>query len=275
MNKRGLAFVAKPKRLNDERINGLQDLNLERDRDQAVLNETRCGTASFEQVFRPDQHNHVQPFWNEPTAGRASRKPADKQAKTARGFTIFNGVIVWHESQLERRVSKILQARNDTVAVESQCPVVHHYDDDGVLHQHTCDFFVTLNDGREIAVIVKHEMKREQMLEMIKRIKAGPSCHKFDDIRLITEKYATHEGAENANNILLSRNFHNGAEVQALSEIVDQMKGNFRFGDLMRKCSDEQRRRAAIWRLIDSGHLISHPGEKITELSWLSKRSIH
>ncbi len=46
------------------------------------------------------------------------RKPPATHAKTLRGFSVFKETVVYHESDLERRVSKVLQLRKDVKAIQ-------------------------------------------------------------------------------------------------------------------------------------------------------------
>ncbi|WP_430253086.1 hypothetical protein [Neorhizobium sp. DAR64872/K0K18] len=231
----------------------------------------------------PTTPTHVK-FWNPPVQGpdkrtttRKSRKVRDdgkhnKSSKaTARGFTIFNGVIVQHESELERRFSQSVQARNDVEFVFSQFPRLGWEDDDRTLHHHTADYYVKYRSGLKRAFVVKLERKRAEMEDLIKRIEAYGLDGKVDDIRLVTELYATHERAENARWLLWSRDKHDEMDVAALLSIVEKMQGWFRFGDLLRGSNDPRARRVAIWRLIDSGTLFPPTDEKITEVTWLRR----
>ncbi|WLP56502.1 hypothetical protein [Agrobacterium fabrum] len=99
--------------------------------------------------------------------------PADKQAKTARGHTFFNDNGVYHESELEHRVSSVLQTLSGLRELQSQYPKVHYTDADGVVREHTFDYFVVLKDGARVAVAVKYARKRAQMLDLLNRICAA------------------------------------------------------------------------------------------------------
>lgn len=261
LKRAGLDFLnTRPKKAP---IHGLQDPNLPH----------TVAISYIEPVRAPASATR----WNRPTAGLATRKPPVKQAKTARGWTIHNGVVVWHESELEHRVSLRLQARTDVVHLHSQYPVFNWTDDDGKVRKHTADYFVIFPDGVKLAIVVKHEKKRAQMLDEIERIKADPSFAQVDDIRLLTETYGSIEAAENAKAILWSRRHHDQSEVDTLLAELGKVHAplQFRFGELLRNCATRRTRRIAIWRLIDAGVLISSTGEKINELTWLTRVSAH
>lgn len=206
---------------------------------------------------------------HDPTHGYATRVPATKNAKTARGFTMFNDVKVYHESELEHRNVLRLQARNDVVSVHSQFPVIRYADAGGVLREHVVDFYVEYSDGYRQACIVKQERKRAEMEDLIERLEASRNPKVVDGIKLLTEVHGSHAAAHNAKMVLWSRDYHHQEDVDELLAVVRLLKSWVRFGELLRNCSSIPRRRAAIWRLIDAGILFSSTGEKITELSWL------
>ncbi|MBM7043589.1 hypothetical protein JTP94_00255 [Rhizobium lusitanum] len=209
-------------------------------------------------------------FWNEPTEGHATRRPALRQAKTARGFTIFNGTVVFHESELEHRVSTIMQGRADVRELHSQFPVLSFSDDDGVIHDHTFDYYVVFNDGFRVAIAVKHARKQAQILEMFNRIARQDFSHVADDLRLMTEEDATYEAFYNAHDILRAREHFDTIEYETTLSIAKRLAGRFRFGELLRGCRHVGSRRDAVWQLIDRGHLVPLSRGRISDLSWLT-----
>ncbi|WP_313199109.1 hypothetical protein [Rhizobium sp.] len=222
-------------------------------------------------------------FWNEPVKGPDKRsalrkskkeKPNNSNKASARGFCIFKDVIVQHESELEHSTSLCIQARIGVTKIYSQYPRLPWADDKGVMHQHTADYFAEFQSGYKIAFVVKNEAKREQMLDLIKRIKAHGLNGIVDDVRLVTETYASRERTENARAILWSRHFHDDLDVQALLNIIGPAETWVRFGDLLSGSNDRRARRIAIWRLIDMGILVSTTGEKITEVTWLRRVTV-
>ncbi|QFY62697.1 hypothetical protein FZ934_20165 (plasmid) [Rhizobium grahamii] len=245
----GLDFL--DRRNRDDRIFGLQDKSLR-----------RTLTVPERRVPNPKTLYRL-------THGPAARVPPMKKMKTARGYTIFNNYVVYHESELEHRVSLRLQTRSDVAQLYSQSPVFHYHDDEKKLHRHVADFLAIYKNGFRRAFVVKMERKREEMEELIERIKAHPSSRAVDDIQLLTERYGTIEAAENAEMIRWSRERHDQDDVDELLALLVGKEGWFRLGTLLRDCPSLLRRRVAIWRLIDLGHLFSVTGEKVTELTWL------
>jgi len=213
------------------------------------------------------------------TCGLAVRKPAIKQKATARGGTFFNGVEVYHESELEHRVSLKIQGRNDVRELHSQYPVLLYIGADGEIHRHINDFFVVLDDGRRIAVPVKYNKKKITMKDLILRIrKAGFTAidkddkltvGAVDDMIHISETGATLEDFENAQELLHYRGLHDEIEFQVLLDVVRKLPGAFRMGELFRNCADRGKRRTAIWRLIDHGYLVPVSPGRIDDLAWL------
>lgn len=208
-------------------------------------------------------------YWNEPTEGHATRRPPIRQAKTARGYTIANDTVVFHESELEHRVSTIIQARNDVRELHSQFPVLPFTDVDGVVHKHTFDFYVIFNDDHRVAVAVKYVKKQKQIHDMFRRIEMTTFSHVADDLRLMTELDASYDAFHNAQAILNSREFFDADEYKATRSIASRLAGQFRFGELLRNCSNFGVRRNAIWQLIDHGLLVPLEVERISEMSWL------
>lgn len=181
--------------------------------------------------------------------------------------------MVYHESELEHRVSTITQARSDVRELHSQFPVLPFADDDGVVHKHTFDFYVVFNDGHRVAVAVKHARKQKQILEMFERIAREDFSHVVDDLRLMTEEDATYDAFYNAHEILRSREHFDETEYKTARSIAGQLVGRFRFGELLRDCSELGARRNAVWQLIDHGLLVPLSTERISELTWLKASS--
>ncbi len=209
-----------------------------------------------------------------PHPGLATRKPALKQAKTSRGHSIHRGIILWHESLLELRVSYLLQTWHNVREIHSQYPRVTYVDADGKTRTHTFDYYVVFEDGRRLAIAVKMNRKRAVMLKMLARIEAKGISHKggrrlADETRLMTEKDGNVASFHNCSEILAARETHDPAAVDELREIVRRMTGRFRFMTLLSGCRNVAARRAAIWRLIDLGELVPEGIGRIDELTWL------
>lgn len=178
--------------------------------------------------------------------------------------------MVFHESELEHRVSKIIQARPDVRELHSQFPVLPFADDDGVIHDHTFDYYVVFDDGYRVAVAVKHARKRPQILDMFDRIAMHDYSHVADDLRLLTEEDATYEAFYNAHDILRSREHFDEVEYETARSIAMRLVGRFRFAELLRGCRHIGARRDAVWQLIDRGELVPLGPGRISDLTWLT-----
>ncbi|EUB97524.1 hypothetical protein PMI07_000084 [Rhizobium sp. CF080] len=167
-------------------------------------------------------------------------------------------------------MSTIIQARADVRELHSQFPVLPFADDDGVLHDHTFDFYVVFDDGYRVAIAVKHARKQAQILDMFDRIASHDFSHVADDMRLMTEEDATYEAFYNAHDILRAREHFDEAEYETTLWIAKRLVGRFRFGELLRGCPHIGARRDAVWQLIDHGHLVPLSPGRISDLTWLT-----
>ncbi len=239
-------------------------------RDNTVLEGYRGPTSPRRHAPEdPKTFRHTAPH-----PGLATRKPALKQAKTSRGHSIFRGIILWHESLLELRVSYLLQTWKGVREIHSQYPRVTYIDADGRTRTHTFDYYVVFEDGRRLAIAVKMYRKRAVMLDMLSRIEEAGISHKggrrlADETLLMTQKDATIASFHNCSEILASRETCDPADEHELREIVRRLTGRFRFMTLLSGCQDVAARRAAIWRLIDLGELVPEATGRIDELTWL------
>jgi hypothetical protein len=180
-------------------------------------------------------------------------------------------------------VSVKIQGRNDVKELHSQYPILLWIDAEGKIRKHTCDYFVVFDDGSRLAVAVKYEKKETTMDDLIKRIriagftrydgKGQLTVGAVDDMRHISEVDASIDDFENAQCILAARRHPDAAEYSKLLDLVGKLPGRFRLGELLRNCANIAKRRTAIWRLIDDGHLVAVSSGRIDELAWLRFRS--
>lgn len=210
------------------------------------------------------------------------RKPPATHAKTLRGFSVFKETVVYHESDLERRVSKVLQLRKDVRAIYSQYPVLLYRDAEGIWCEHICDYCVEFDDGDVVAVAVKHARKSVVMNDVLDRIKAEGFLRKnkngtttpgaVSDIRLMTERDATYGAYENAERIMRARRMRDDAEYDRAYAAVQKFHGRFRFGEVLRGCEDRAARRTALLLLIDECVLLTETPGRIDDLTVLMVR---
>ncbi|EJC80815.1 TnsA endonuclease [Rhizobium leguminosarum bv. trifolii WSM2297] len=257
MRKAGLGFVHNRK----AGIAGMQD---------SSLRATGSLMAIAASAPKQAEASEDETFY-EPTHGLALRSTLRKNASASNGFEFFNGIRVYFDSAIEHRCLLRFMTRHDIAEIHSQALLFHYHDDDEKLHKHTIDYLLIYKDGWKDAIVVKPERKRDEMDDLIERMKAHPSSAQVNGFQFLSETYGTIEAAENADFILWSRDFQIDHEVADLLEIVRTIDGYVRFGDLMRSCHDIDERRVAIWRLIDLGVLFSPTGERITELTYLAR----
>ena len=210
------------------------------------------------------------------------RKPPATHGRTLRGSSVFNETVIYHESDLERRVSTLLQLRKDVREIYSQWPVLLYRDAEGKLCEHITDYCVVFDDGDAVAVPVKHARKLAVMQDLMDRIRAEGFLRKnkngtftrgaVSDIRLMTEREATYGAFENAKRILRARRMRIEADYLRAYEIVQKFSGRFRFGELLRGCEDRAVRRTSLLLLIDDGVLIPETQGRIDDLTWLIVR---
>jgi hypothetical protein len=210
------------------------------------------------------------------------RKPPTIHGKTLRGSSVFNETVIYHESDLERRVSTLLQLRKDVQELYSQWPVFLYRDADGVLREHITDYCAVFDNGDAVAVVVKHARKTEAMQDLMERIRAEGFLRKnkngtvtrgaVSDIRLMTERQATYGAFENAKRILRARRMRVDADYLRAQELAQKFSGRFRFGELLRGSDDHAARRTSILLLVDDGVLIPETQGRIDDLTWLIVR---
>lgn len=224
----------------------------------------RCGAAS---------ETGAGPVWIPPGESTGTRLPDKKNVISFRGAIHHfgdNRKVVF-ESMVENRVAKVLLARRDVVELRDQWPEVHYVDAAGVLRSHTFDFWVRLANGKRVAVAVKAaaRVRQSRVVTTLKSIAAQGIGGHADEVALLTDAYATHDEARNAEWKLHARRMRNEAAYQDAFAIVANIRGVVRFHDLLQDASHPAARRIAIWNLIDEGYLAAIEPGRITDLSWL------
>lgn len=260
MKRAGLGFIHKRK----AGIGGMEDPTLR------VTTSPMDFAKSTDRLIRIEDETFY-----EPTHGLALRNPLRKDKSSAKGFEFFNEVRVYFDSEIEHRCLLRLMTRRDIAEIHSQALLFNYHDAQRKPHEHTIDYLIIYKDGWRVGIVIKPERKRDEMEDLIERIKVDPSSAQVDDFQFLSETYGSIEAAENADFIFWSREFEIDQEVSDLLDIVRTINGYVRFGDLLRSCRNIDERRVAVWRLIDLGVLISPTGERITELTYLARNPAH
>lgn len=199
------------------------------------------------------------------------RNVARNSRKNARGFTIFNGHQIQHESQLEQRVSMVLQADNTVADLFSQAVRQDYIDVNGTKTYTIFDFLAIKRDGSHVGVAVKPERYRKRMEAMFGQIAKTAEKVFIDRAVFYSDLDATREKFANARNVLWARGIADPDEVNHLMEFLVSQE-LIEFWDLY----DENEighwgRKAAIWRLIDLGILVPEDdGARIDDFSRLT-----
>jgi hypothetical protein len=210
--------------------------------------------------------------WNPPRRHGGARDVARNSKKTARGFTVFNGVEVEHESGIEEGVSLITQADRRVGQLFSQHKKVLYYDNEGKRRSYTFDYYVVMKDGTKIAVSVKPERHRVREEKLVERIAMTGQYSGIDKFVVYTNAQATRPKIGNARHILWSRQHHDLQEVEKVIDLIG-VRTSIQYWEMFDHGRKNWKREAAIWHLIDVGRLQAvDPSERVTELTRLLVR---
>ncbi|MGO4566895.1 hypothetical protein AB4Z52_17850 [Rhizobium sp. 2YAF20] len=195
----------------------------------------------------------------------------DKGSKSERGFTIFNGHQVQHESFQEHKVSCIFQADPTVADIFSQQPRVDYTDEEGNHRFTIFDFLVIDKSGKRIGVAVKEEEYREEMEAMFDMIAETSEQTVIDEAVFVSGEQATLRKYNNALDILWAREHAQHTEVEL---VVEMLVGRvtIQFWELYdRAFMGNWKRKAAIWDLIDREILKpTNEDERINDLTRLT-----
>lgn len=242
----------------------MREKELERQRTGSSLEEPR---APFERRRKRVRGNTV---YVVPTKQRGYRDVQPNSRFNERGFTVFNGHDVQHESGIEHRVCVNLQTDPDVVDIQSQGAKIFYNDAEGKKHYTVFDFVVTMKNGEIVGVAVKEEEFREEMEAMFEFIAATDQTQ-IDRAIFISDRQATMERFANARYILWAREHADRDEVKFVSRMIYGKK-TVQFWELYDDGAlGNWSRKAAIWRLIDLRVLAPmNDAERINDLSRLT-----
>ncbi|MFJ1308320.1 hypothetical protein [Agrobacterium sp. P15N1-A] len=224
------------------------------------LMEKRAGLVPDHRI--PAVVTHLRPtvietFDTVPKSSSASRVPSAKSPFNTRATAVnpLNDTIILMESALELKAGKILKTM-DVVELREQVKI-EWVDLDGVVHTHTFDFWIRKRCGKRVAIAVKpfEKLASKQLIDMLILIKDQGIGGIADDVSFITEHFASEYAAANAEEILFARRARNDADVEEAKELLRQVKGRIRFGELLKGLDIQAFRRTALWVLIGEGWL--------------------
>lgn len=141
-----------------------------------------------------------------PLPSRATRRIGKRNKVSSRGGVLVQlpgwarPRVVYFESKLEQRVLFLLLARRDVVDIWEQPPLVRYIDHEGQPKHHFIDFYVVLQSGRRIAIVVKPAKiaASAKFLKELRSIRAAIRKDFADDVVLITDQDFTRDEALNA-----------------------------------------------------------------------------
>lgn len=179
----------------------------------------------------------------------------DKGGKSERGFTIFNGHEVHHESFQEHKVSVVFQTDPTVADIFSQQPRVDYVDEKGKKRFTIFDYLVLEKTGQRVGVAVKEEEEREAMEQMFKMIAETSTQTSIDKAVVVSGEQVTLHKYNNASDQLWAREFAQHEEVELVLEMLVG-RTTVQFWELYdRAFMGKWKRKAAIWDLIDRGIL--------------------
>ncbi|CAN7387858.1 hypothetical protein LJR235_002292 [Pararhizobium sp. LjRoot235] len=193
-----------------------------------------------------------------PGPSSASRIPSDKSPFNTRATAVnpLNDTIILMESALELKAGRILKTM-DVVELREQWPKVTYVDFDGVTRAHTFDFWIRKRCGKRVVIAVKpfEKLASKLLIDLLILIKDQGIGGFADDVSFITEYFASEYAAANAEEILFARRARNDADVEEAKQLLMDVRGHIRFGELLKGLEVQAYRRTALWVLIGEGWL--------------------
>jgi hypothetical protein len=157
------------------------------------------------------------------------------------------------------------------VVLKSQLPVISYQDIDGVWRRHTCDFYVGLSDGTFHVISVKPQRKEEAQKELMKQIAKTGIYKNIDNFCVVTDRFATMGRFANARHVLWSRQHIDAVEVAKVLALLTN-RVTVQFWELCDRDIKSWKRFAAIWHLIDLGHLV--PNDPYSHVEPLTRLTV-
>lgn len=209
---------------------------------------------STERTNTPPQRS---PFWRPPGSSVATRVPSRRSRFSARS-SIVGGAEprrIYCEGGLEEKAAYVFTTHRDVADCREQPPAVKYTDESGKIRKHTFDFLLLLKDGRRIAVEIKPEKFAPKWRPIIRRVGAQMSCEFADAAVLLTEKDLHPDLVHNAMLVHAVRRDPPGVHDDRMRDLVDDINGSVRIGDLVAHSGLEGKGFRAIVRLIADGEL--------------------
>jgi hypothetical protein len=232
------------------------------------------GRYGFEPPGRFEPLVEIDDEWHEPELLHGDRVIPIGGRASERGEVPIPGenALLPDESGIERRGLITLMATAGVMSIRTQTPTAPYFDDDGVERYHTFDISFRTKNGRKVATAIKPERRREEVVDIIKRIKVHPDFDMLADDAVVLTDLDIDEGPySDAWSIFMERLCFDPVEYMRALRDVSRINGEVRFAALLKGALSEAARRTAIWNLIYSGCLVPVHREPITDRSMLRK----
>ena len=214
-----------------------------------------------------------------PLPSRATRRIGKRNKISSRGGVVVQlpswerPRIVYFESKLEQRVMFLLLARGDVIDLREQSPLVRYFDDQGQPKHHFIDFYIVLQSGRRIAIVVKPAKiaARTKFMRELRNIRTAIRKDFADDLVLITDQDFTRDEALNAERYHDFSRYRCPATYDRLHALVSTISFPTTVGNLARALDADGSSFRTIFIAIYEGLLTADRTSKIDADTLISK----
>ncbi|MCJ2075552.1 hypothetical protein MKK68_07770 [Methylobacterium sp. E-016] len=201
-------------------------------------------------VSETENDKPFQPF----VPSTASRKISLRSKGSMRGsyVDVRTGRQITYESRIEKDVALNLMTLPGLIRLEDQPAAIPYIDIEGTTRSHTFDFKVHLADGRRIMVVVKDQKHAEKKNIARFLTHLAPQIPKSiaDGVILYTEAMLSPAACHNARLIQTARRIRDAAADATVAEVVAQIQGQIRIGEIVRATRMDGAGFHAVVRLI-------------------------
>lgn len=187
-----------------------------------------------------------------------SHMPPRRNRFNARAFIpdVGTNIQIGNASWLELKCAMHFMANRRVVRIEDQALTIGYVDEADVKRSHRCDFLITFDNGKKLAVAVKPDDRVEARgLDKLLRILRSNLHGAADDIIILTDAYLTSDRAWNSQSIIRARRARNDADCLMLRDAIKDIYGSVSAFDLARLHPSVARGEIAMWCLLYEGVL--------------------
>jgi hypothetical protein len=177
----------------------------------------------------------------------------------------YRGTMVGHhdsrtlpfESRVEDNAATIFQTMREIIEIRPQAVTLKWMTSSGEQKKHVIDFLLRTTSGKTILVAAKPILKliETNLIGLLLSLSDRGLDGIADMVTFVTEKFASDDAAYNAGEILHARRARNELEYQIALRLIENLRGEVRFRDLLSTAEIPANRRTAIWNLIDEARL--------------------